>query len=86
MTGDGKVDFEGPKIAAARVLSVAGAAGDELGQFGKSALQSKLVQDAAAGAIVGGVLASMIPLPIISTAVGATAGAALGAFKSIGNK
>jgi hypothetical protein len=61
-------------------------AAEELGQLGKSALQSKLVQDAAAGAVVDGVLASMIPIPILSTVTGATVGAALGVYKSIGKK
>lgn len=86
LNGDGKVDFEDAKIAAAKVRAVAGAAAAELGQLGKNALQSKLVQDAAAGAVVGGVLASAIPIPIISTVTGATVGAALGAYKSIGKK
>ena len=86
LNGDGKVDFEDAKIAATKVREVAGAAAGEIGKLGKSALQSKLVQDAAAGAVVGGVLASMIPIPIISTVTGATAGAALGAYKSIGKK
>jgi len=86
LNGDGKVDFEDAKIAAAKAREVAGAAASELGQLGKSALQSKLIQDAAAGAVVGGALASMIPIPIISTVTGATAGAAFGAYKSIGKK
>jgi hypothetical protein len=86
LNGDGKVDFEDAKIAAAKVRDVAGVAAQELGQLGKTTLQSELVQDAAAGAVVGGVLASMIPIPIISTVAGATAGAAVGAYKSIGKK
>ena len=53
LNGDGKVDFEDAKIAAAKVREVAGAAAAELGQLGKSALQSRLVQDAAAGAALG---------------------------------
>jgi hypothetical protein len=86
LNGDGKVDFEDAKIAAAKARHVAGVAAAELGQLGKSTLQSKLVQDAAAGAVVGGVLASMVPIPVISTITGATAGAALGVYKSIGKK
>lgn len=86
LNGDGKVDFEDPKIAAAKVRDVAGAAAAELGQLSKSALQSKPVPDAAAGAVVPGVLASVIPRPIISTLTGATVGAALGAYQSIGKK
>jgi hypothetical protein len=62
LNGDGKMDFGDAKIAAAKVRNVAGAAAGEIGQLGKSALQSKLVQEAAAGALVGGVLASMISL------------------------
>ena len=84
LNGDGKVDFEDAKIAAAKARDVAGAAAAELGQLGKNALQSKLVQDAAAGAVVGGVLASAIPF--VGTVTGATVGAALGAYKSIGKK
>lgn len=83
LNGDGKVDFKDAKIAAAKVRDVAGAVVAELGQLGKSALHSKLVQDAAACAVDGGVLASIIPIPIISTVASATAGAALGTYKSI---
>lgn len=86
LNGDGKVDFEDAKIAATKVKHVAADAASEIGQLGKAALQSNLVKDAAAGAVVGGVLASMIPIPIVSTITGATAGAALGAYKSIGKK
>lgn len=86
LNGDGKVGFEDAKIAAAKARDVAASAAAELGQLGKSTLQSKLVQDEAAGAVVGGVLASMIPIPIISTMTGATVGAALGVYKSIGKK
>lgn len=86
LNGDGKVDFEDAKIAAAKMKEVAAATALELGQLGKSALQSKLAQDAAAGALVGGALASMIPIPFISTLTGATAGAALGAYNSFGKK
>jgi hypothetical protein len=84
LNGDGKVDFEDAKIAAAKVREVAGGAAAELAQLGKSALQSKIVQDAAAGALVGGVLASGIPF--IGTLTGASVGAALGAYKSLGKK
>lgn len=84
LNGDGKVDFEDAKLAAAKVREVTGAAAGELGQLGKNALQSKLVQDAAAGAVVGGVLASAIPF--LGTMTGATVGAAVGAYKSIGKK
>lgn len=86
LNGDGKVDFEDAKIAAAKVKYVAAEAATEVGKLGKAALQSNLVKDAAAGAVVGGVLASMVPIPIVSTLTGATAGAALGAYKSIGKK
>lgn len=86
LNGDGKVDFEDAKIAAAKVRDVAGATAVELGQLGKKALQSQLVQDTAAGAAVGGVLASMIPIPFLSTVAGATAGAAFAAYKSLGKK
>lgn len=84
LNGDGKVDFEDAKIAAAKVRAVAGAAATELGHLGKNALQSKLVQEAAAGAVVGGVLASAVAF--IGTVTGATVGAALGAYKTIGKK
>lgn len=84
LNGDGKVDIDDAKIAAAKVRDVAGAAAEELGKLSKSALQSKLVQDTAAGAVVGGVLASGVPF--VGTVTGATVGAALGAYKSIGSK
>jgi hypothetical protein len=84
LNGDGKVDIEDAKIAAARMRDVTGAAAAELGQLGKSALQSQLVQKAAAGAVVGGVLASAIPF--VGTLTGATVGAAVGAYKSVGKK
>jgi hypothetical protein len=44
------------------------------------------LKNAVAGAVVVGILASMILIPIISTVTGATAGAALGAYKSIGKR
>jgi hypothetical protein len=84
LNGDGKVDIEDAGIAAAKMRDVAGAAAAELGQLGKSALQSQLVQDAAAGAVVGGVLASAIPF--VDTLTGATVGAAMGAYKGIGKQ
>ena len=84
LNGDGKVDIEDAKIAAAKMRDVAGATAAELGQLGKSALQSQLVKDTAAGAVVGGVLASAIPF--VGTFTGATVGAAVGAYKSIGKK
>jgi len=46
----------------------------------------EIVKDAVAGAVVGGVLASTIPIPVISTVTGATASVALGACKSIGTR
>lgn len=84
LNGDGKVDFEDAKIAAAKIRDVAGATAVEIGHLGKKALQSELVQDAAAGALVGGVLASMIPF--VGTMAGATTGAAIATYKSIGKK
>lgn len=86
LNGDGKVDFEDAKIAAARMKEVAGVAADELGQLGKRALRSDLVQDAAAGAVVGGALLSLAPIPFVSTMTGVTLGAAIGACKSITKK
>ena len=86
LNGDGKVDFEDAKIAAAKVKQVGGATADELGQLGKRALRSELVQDAAAGAVVGGALLSLVPIPFVSTMTGVTIGAAIGACKSVGKK
>lgn len=60
LSGNGKVYFEDAKNATARVREVPGAAAAKLGKLAKSAPQSIFVQ-AAAGAVVGGVLASMIP-------------------------
>jgi len=84
LNDDGKVDLEEAKLAAAKVIAVAGSAASKLGQLGKSALQSELVKGAAAGAVVGGALASV--LPVIGTATGAAAGAVLGTYKSVGKK
>lgn len=44
------------------------------------------LKDAVAGAVVVVILASMILIPIISIVTGATAGAALGVYKSIGKR
>lgn len=81
LNGDGKVDLEDAKIAAARLRELADAASAELGQLAKTTLQSGLVQDAAAGAVVGGAVATVIPL--MGTATGAAIGAALGVYKSV---
>jgi len=86
LNGDGKFDFEDAKIAAAKAKEVVVAAAGEVGKLSKEALQSDLVKDAAAGAMVGGAIASAIPVPLVSTVGGAVVGAALGAYKNIGKK
>jgi len=84
LNGDGKIDAEDFKIAAARVKGFAIAATDEAAKLGKDALQSDLVKDAAAGAAVGAAVA--IPIPFIGPIGGAAVGAVLGAYKNVTKK
>lgn len=84
LNGDGKIDAEDFKIAAARTKGFAVAATDEATRLGRDALQSDLVKDAAAGAAVGAVVA--IPIPLIGPVGGAAVGAVLGAYKNITKK
>lgn len=81
LNGDGKIDAEDFKIAAARAKVVAAATADELVKLGKEALQSDMVKDAAAGAAVGAAVA--IPVPIVGPAAGAVVGAGLGVYKNL---
>ncbi|GAA4026874.1 hypothetical protein [Actimicrobium antarcticum] len=81
LNGDGKVDEEDFKIAAAKIKDIASATATEVGILGKEALHSDIVKDAAAGAIVGGAIASVIPF--VGTITGATVGAVAGVVKSI---
>lgn len=79
LNGDGKIDAEDFKIAAARAKKLASAAYDEAVILGKNTLKSDLVKEAASGAAVGAVIA--IPIPVIGPATGAVVGASLGAYK-----
>lgn len=81
LNGDGKIDAEDFKIAAAKTKQMASVVADEAVKLGKGALQSDLVKDVAAGAAVGAVVA--IPIPIVGPVVGATVGAGLGIYKNI---
>jgi len=81
LNGDGKIDAEDFKIAVGRAKQIAIAVGDETVKLGKSAMQSGLVKEAAAGALVGGAIASVVP--VLGTATGAVVGATLVAYKHI---
>lgn len=84
LNGDGKVDFEDFKIAAARTKEMALAAGSGAVKMGKEALHSDMAKDAGAGAVVGAVIA--VPIPLIGPAFGAAIGAGVGVFKNLTKK
>lgn len=73
LNGDGRFDAEDLRIAKAAIGKVAVEVGGEAKELGKAALRHQLVRDAAAGAVVGGAIASVVPL------VGVPFGAAVGA-------
>ncbi|MEA5115460.1 MAG: SHOCT domain-containing protein [Geobacteraceae bacterium] len=81
LNGDGKVDHEDAKIAAEWAKKRASVIGDEAAKLGKEALESTMVKDAAAGAVVGAAIA--IPVPVIGPLAGAAIGAGLGVYKNI---
>lgn len=84
LNGDGKVDYEDAKIATAKAGEIGLATATEVGKVGKSALQSDMVKEAAAGAIVGAALCSVIPF--VGTGTGAAVGGALAAYKNLCKK
>lgn len=84
LNGDGKIDAEDFKIAAAKTKQMVSVVADEAVKLGKDALQSDLVKDAAAGAAIGAVVA--IPVPIIGPVAGAAVGAGMGVYKNITKK
>lgn len=84
LNGDGKVDYEDFKIAAARAKVFASAAAVEAVKLGKEALHSDMTKDAAAGAAVGATIA--IPIPFVGPAIGAAVGAGVGVFKNLTKK
>lgn len=73
LNGDGRFDTHDLRIAKAAVSKVAVELGGEAVEMGKAAMRHQLVRDAAAGALVGGAVASAVPL------VGIPFGAAVGA-------
>lgn len=81
LNGDGKIDAEDFKIAAAKAKVIAAATADEAAKLGKEALQSDMAKDAATGAAVGAAVA--IPIPLIGPAAGAVVGAGLGIYKNL---
>lgn len=86
LNGDGKVDAEDFKIAAARAREAASMMADKASQVGKVALQSDVAKEAVAGAAVGAVIGGpMIGGPITAT-TGASIGAVLGAYKGFTKK
>ena len=84
LNGDGKIDAEDFKIAAAKAKEIGAATFNEATRVGKDALQSDMAKDAAAGAAVGAAVA--IPIPLIGPAAGAVVGAGLGLYKNITKK
>ena len=76
LNGDGKVDAEDLKIALGKAKEIGGNIAEETGKLAKGATDHPMVKDAAAGALVGGAIASVIP--IIGSATGAAVGAVIG--------
>lgn len=74
LNGDGRFDSEDVRIAMAAVGRAAAEVGGEAAELGKGVLRHPAVKDAAAGAIVGGVIGSAVP--IVGTHLGAVVGAA----------
>lgn len=84
LNGDGKVDGEDLKIAIAKGKEVASMVANEAGILAKEVARSEMVKDTAAGAAVGAVLASFVPL--VGTATGAVVGGAVVAGKKLLSK
>ena len=78
LNGDGKIDAEDLKIALDKAKSVGGVVAEQAGEMAKTAVKHPMVKDAAAGALVGGAVASIVPF--VGTSFGAAAGALLGVF------
>ncbi len=76
LNGDGKIDSEDLKIALDKAKEIGGNIAEETGKLAKGATDHPMVKDAAAGAIVGGAIASFIPFA--GTATGAAVGAVVG--------
>lgn len=76
LNGDGKVDAEDLKIALEKAKSIGSEVAEQTGKLAKGATDHPMVKDAAAGALVGGAIASVIPL--IGSATGAAVGAVIG--------
>jgi hypothetical protein len=81
LNGDGKVDQEDAKIAAAKAKRIASKTADKVGALAKEAGKHDMVKDAAAGAAIGAAVA--IPLPVIGPVVGAAVGAVAGVAKNL---
>lgn len=73
LNGDGRADAEDLRIAKAAIGKAAVELGGEAMNLSKAAMRHPLVKDAAAGALVGGAVAAVVPL------VGVPFGAAVGA-------
>ena len=84
LNGDGKVDEEDARIAAAWAKKTATSIGDEASRLGKEALRSDLAKDAASGAAIGAVIA--VPVPVIGPMAGAAIGAGVGVYKNLTKK
>ncbi|MDI1308623.1 MAG: hypothetical protein PSV17_04210 [Methylotenera sp.] len=81
LNGDGKIDAEDFKIATSKAKEIGAATANEAIRIGKEALNSELVKDTAAAAVVGAAIA--IPIPVIGPVAGATIGAGMGIYKNI---
>jgi hypothetical protein len=61
LNGDGRADMEDLRLAKAAVSKLAGELGGEAVELGKATMRHQLVKDAAAGAVVGGAVAAVVP-------------------------
>lgn len=79
--GDGKVSQDDVKIITEKGKVLAEKAADEVISIAKEAKKSNLLMEAAAGAIVGALIA--IPVPFIGPLYGAAIGASIGLYAHV---
>lgn len=84
LNGDGKIDAEDFKIAAAKAKEIGNAAMNESVKLGKEVMQSDLVKDVTPYAAIGAAVA--VPIPFVGPVIGAAAGAVLGLLKNVTKK
>ncbi len=73
LNGDGKIDEEDLKIAMDKAKSVGGVVVEEAGRLARDVSKNPIVQNAAAGAVIGS-----LAIPVVGTVVGAKIGAVTG--------